>query len=306
MNRRDEPIVKNEKRGELRHPEASDLLSPGQLVDRYVIEELIGQGGMATVYRAKHNILGSRHALKLLHEKSATLQESILREGRVQALLDPMYVVPVTDVVTVHQKPALIMPYVEGCSLAELLCEVKPTPGEAAAMGIAICRGVISAHKHGVIHRDLKPSNILLQVKHGHVRIRVADFGLASAGSKEQLALDVLDKRVYWLNADGNLMRAHLAPGGVLGPSSKLAYLGRSVRGFNSSFLPASLALEAILEIARCSSRCSPTICTWSCLARRYCSPFVPKYVQFEPQSMIFSGFFAPRRCLGCFRPRVR
>ena len=104
--------------------------------------------------------------------------ESLLQEGRLQARLDPNYVVPVTDVVMVDGTSALVMPLVEGCTL-EMFQHYEPQPGEVAAILDAIARGIASAHENGITHRDLKPSNVLLDVKHGRIRIRVADFGLA-------------------------------------------------------------------------------------------------------------------------------
>ena len=120
--------MKNPGEKRMQEGRSSFELVSGTPVDRYIIEETIGEGGMATVYLAKHTILGSRHALKVMHEEHGALQNSILHEGRVQASLDPMYVVQVTDVVSVHEKPALVMPFVDGCSLAELLVEWKPSP----------------------------------------------------------------------------------------------------------------------------------------------------------------------------------
>ena len=157
-------------------------LTPGSRVERYVVEHPLGQGGMATVYAVRHALLGSRHALKVLHSTNPMLHERLILEGRVQAQLDPEHVVPVQDVLLVGGAPALLMPLVQGCSLQQLLEAHRPSEAEAAALFEAIVAGVASAHEAGVVHRDLKPGNVLLDEKRGRVRVRVADFGLARTG----------------------------------------------------------------------------------------------------------------------------
>ena len=128
----------------------------------------------------RHAVLGTLHALKVLHFSDQGLQERLLREGRVQARLDPDHVVPVTEVVRVGGVSALVMPLIEGCSLAELLSAHRPSEGEATALIGGIVAGVAAAHAIDVVHRDLKPANVLLDLRAGAVGVRVADFGLAT------------------------------------------------------------------------------------------------------------------------------
>ncbi|MFT7518568.1 MAG: putative ATPase/tRNA A-37 threonylcarbamoyl transferase component Bud32, partial [Kiritimatiellia bacterium] len=156
-------------------------LEPGTPVDRYVVQDRLGEGGMAKVYEVTHAVLGTRHALKVLHSRSDAISERLLREGRLQARLDPAYVIPVTDVIEIDGSPALVMPLVDGCSLAELLDDHRPTESEVGAIFANVVAGVASAHDAGVVHRDLKPTNVLLEIKRGQVHIRVADFGVARA-----------------------------------------------------------------------------------------------------------------------------
>jgi predicted ATPase len=162
------------------------MLQPGDRVDRYRALHPLGRGGTAEVWAVEHVTLGTRHALKLLRTARPGLRERLLREGRVQGRLDPIHVVPVTDVVEVHGLPALVMALVDGCSLAELLEPVgdalpahEPTEDEAVALVADLARGVAAAHRAGVVHRDLKPSNVLLEVARGRVVVRIADFGIA-------------------------------------------------------------------------------------------------------------------------------
>ena len=157
-------------------------LIPGTVVDRYTVMSTIGRGGMATVYAVKHNLLGTRHALKVLKQNSAETKARLMLEGRLQARLDPTHIVPVTDVLDVDGSPALLMPLIDGCALDQLLSDAQPSEAEVSAIFGAIAKGIASAHKVGVIHRDLKPANVLLEERHGRIRVRVADFGLARVG----------------------------------------------------------------------------------------------------------------------------
>ncbi len=155
-------------------------LSAGSLVDgRYTVESLLGKGGMATVYRVRHNQLHSAHALKILDLPAASIRERLLAEGRVQATLQHRNIVAVTDVVTVSGAPGLIMELIEGPSLDELLQEHRLTFDQADQLARGIIAGVGAAHRHGRVHRDLKPANVMLQVTREGLIPKVADFGLA-------------------------------------------------------------------------------------------------------------------------------
>lgn len=161
------------------------ILHPGTPIDRYVVQEVLGRGGMATVYRVKHAVLGTQHALKVLHDNRSSTHDDLLREGRLQARLDPEFVIPVHDVLTVNGAPALLMPLVVGCSLRDVLQTYQPTESEIVSLFSAIASGVATAHDQDIVHRDLKPANVLLDIHRGQVRIRVADFGLGARANLE-------------------------------------------------------------------------------------------------------------------------
>jgi predicted ATPase len=154
------------------------LLRPGDVVDRYVVHDRIGMGGMAEVWLAVHKQLGSRHALKVLTRASEGLVDRLLLEGRAQAALKHPHIVPVRAILDVRGTPGLLMPLIEGPTLAELCEAHRPTGEQAALLFAQIVAGVGHAHAAGLVHRDLKPSNVLLCVEHGQVVARVADFGL--------------------------------------------------------------------------------------------------------------------------------
>jgi len=155
------------------------MLSIGQTIERYTVDAFVGQGGMAVVYRVRHNRLGSLHALKVLAVARPGIRERLLREGRVQAGLHHPNVVAVTDVLDLSGTPALLMEYVPGPTLETWLEDNSPTLDEALALFRGVCTGVGEAHTRDLVHRDLKPANVLLAPRSAGVIPKVTDFGIA-------------------------------------------------------------------------------------------------------------------------------
>jgi serine/threonine protein kinase/predicted ATPase len=153
------------------------------MVDRYLIEGVLGEGGMAMVYLARHAELGSLHALKVLSINSQPIRARFRQEGRLQSKLRHPNIVTVTDVIQAWGAPALVMDFVSGPDLAALLhrCSLSDTQIDRLVRGIL--RGVRAAHGMGLVHRDLKPSNILVEVSDGQLSPRISDFGLAKMQS---------------------------------------------------------------------------------------------------------------------------
>ncbi len=155
------------------------MLSPGQIIDRYEVEGVIGRGGTAVVYRVRHRQLNTLHALKVLSITSPAIRERMILEGRVQASLRHLNVVAVTDVLEVDGMPGLLLEHIEGPSLEDALRKYKLTVADAEVLFLGVLAGVRHAHHHGLVHRDLKPANVLLaQTPEGYVP-KVTDFGLA-------------------------------------------------------------------------------------------------------------------------------
>ena len=154
-------------------------LRAGALIDRYRVEGRLGAGGTAVVYLVRHELFGTRYALKVLRVTSPGIRRRLLREGRVQSRLRHPNVVGVLDVVELDGGPGLIMEYVSGPSLASLLSSLRPTPAQVDSVAVDILEGVAAAHRRGMIHRDIKPANVLLAPEEGRLVARVADFGLA-------------------------------------------------------------------------------------------------------------------------------
>ncbi|TNE92852.1 MAG: serine/threonine protein kinase [Deltaproteobacteria bacterium] len=161
------------------------MLEPGEVVDRYTVEEILGQGGMAVVYRVRHNQLDSLHALKILTITNPGIKDRLLQEGKVQASLRHPNIVAVTDVLEVRGAPGLVMEFIEGPGLDGWLQQQQPTVDEAVRLFEGICLGVAHAHDKGVIHRDLKPANVMMAPASGTWVPKVADFGLAKAVTED-------------------------------------------------------------------------------------------------------------------------
>ncbi|MEM6927409.1 MAG: protein kinase [Myxococcota bacterium] len=158
-----------------------DRLAAGTLVGRYAVDGFLGRGGMAVVYRVRHRDLGGYFALKVLRTPDGELARRLLREGRTQARVRHPNVVGVVDWVQTPHGPGLVLEYVPGPSLRDLLEATPVSPEVAEALALDVLAGVGAAHTAGLVHRDLKPANVLLEITDGALRARVADFGLAKA-----------------------------------------------------------------------------------------------------------------------------
>jgi serine/threonine-protein kinase len=156
-------------------------LQPGEQIGDYKVVSRLGSGGTASVYVCKHRRLQTRHAIKVLSVAGAGIAERLLQEGRVQAQLHHPNIVRVLDVLEVNHSPALVMEYVEGPTLEQLLKAYDPTMSEGLEVFRAVVAGVDYAHRNGLVHRDLKPANVLMQIDEQGLVARVTDFGLAKA-----------------------------------------------------------------------------------------------------------------------------
>ncbi|WP_404472570.1 Stk1 family PASTA domain-containing Ser/Thr kinase [Microbacterium aerolatum] len=155
----------------------------GRLVDgRYRVRARIARGGMATVYVATDLRLERRIALKVMHghlSDDSVFQSRFIQEARAAARLADPHVVNVFDQGQDGELAYLVMEYLPGITLRELLREQKRlTIPQTISIMDAILSGLAAAHKAGIVHRDVKPENVLL-AEDG--RIKIGDFGLARA-----------------------------------------------------------------------------------------------------------------------------
>ena len=158
----------------------------GDIVERYQVESMLGEGGMAVVYAVRHTTLGTKHALKLLTLSNPKIRERLIREGKVQAGLQHPNVVTVTDVLDVDGAPALLMEKIDGPDLQTWLHEHTPDLNQARHVFDCILSAMEHAHSLNIVHRDLKPANVLMAQNHqGQWIPKVTDFGLAKALARD-------------------------------------------------------------------------------------------------------------------------
>ncbi len=148
--------------------------------ERYLIEEQIGSGGMATVYRGTDTVLQRPVALKTLNERVDTaLKDRFQQEARAVAQLNHPNVVSVYDVGESEGTPYIVMEYVQGSSLKKLIQERGAMPPEMALSVVSqVGRALSYAHESGLVHCDVKPHNILV-TPDGTAKL--LDFGIAQA-----------------------------------------------------------------------------------------------------------------------------
>ncbi|CAN5302784.1 hypothetical protein BH23ACT9_BH23ACT9_25150 [soil metagenome] len=165
-------------------PATSDLLA-----NRYVLEEHIATGGMAAVWRAHDEVLARTVAVKILHDdlsRQDTIRERFRREAVAAAKLVHPGIVSLFDTGVDGDRVYLVIEYVGGQTLADLLAEEVLEPGEAARIAARMASALAHAHDRGIIHRDIKPANVLISDDGG---VKVTDFGIAKAAMDASLTV---------------------------------------------------------------------------------------------------------------------
>ena len=151
--------------------------------NRYEVQQKIGVGGMADVYRGKDTLLGRPVAIKILHQNFGSDQDFVARfkrEAQAAGKLNHPNVVSMYDVGFDQGFHYIIMEYVSGCTLKEYIQHhgAQVTVQEAVKITVAIAEGLEHAHMMGIVHCDVKPHNILIT---DSGRVKVTDFGIARA-----------------------------------------------------------------------------------------------------------------------------
>src|SRR5512140_2422770 len=137
----------------------------GENVGAYRIIEQLGQGGMATVYKAYHALLDRYVALKVLHPafgEDAAFEARFQREARVVAKLEHPNIVPIYDYAEHENGPYLVMKFIEGDTLKARIQRGPLTPGEVTNVMESVGAALSYAHRQGILHRDIKPSNVII------------------------------------------------------------------------------------------------------------------------------------------------
>jgi tRNA A-37 threonylcarbamoyl transferase component Bud32 len=176
--------------------ETADEAPVALLASRYRLREILGRGGMGTVWRATDEVLGRDVAVKrvrldgLAPAEAAVARERTMREARIAAALHHPNVVSIFDVVVEEDEPWLVLEYLPSRSLGSVLteCHTLP-PAEVAAIGVQVAAALAAAHAAGIVHRDVKPENILIARPPavlpgtGAPLVKLTDFGIAHAAT---------------------------------------------------------------------------------------------------------------------------
>ena len=152
----------------------------GQKIEKYLVKRLIGEGGMASVYEAEHEVLGTKAAIKILNPvltANADIRERFMNEAKMMASFQHTNITKIIDFEETDTFLAIIMEYLEGQDLSELIDSgAKLSENEITSIFEQTLSAFQYAHEKGVIHRDIKPSNIYL-LPNG--KVKILDFGIA-------------------------------------------------------------------------------------------------------------------------------
>ncbi len=168
------------------------------IAGRYAVEEQVGSGGMADVYRAKDCKLGRTVAIKILKPEfssDANFVNKFRAEAQAAAGLEHPNIVNVYDVGNQNGCYYIIMEYVPGITLKDYIEKKgKLNYRETLSIAIQVARGIQAAHANNIIHRDIKPQNIIIS---SDGKVKVTDFGIARAASEETIHSDVMGSVHY-------------------------------------------------------------------------------------------------------------
>jgi serine/threonine protein kinase len=169
---------------------------------RYLIQDQLGTGGMAVVFKAVDQELGRPVALKVLHPRrpaDEAVRERFFRESKAAAAVQHPHIIPVFDAGEVHGVRFIAMPHVAGGDVKSLLKREGPLPaGHAAEMISAVASALDAAHAAGLVHQDVKPENMLLDVGQGRRdHVYLTDFGICRPLQRTGMTGPVLGTLAY-------------------------------------------------------------------------------------------------------------
>ena len=174
-------------------PETLNFARDSTLIEKYELVSRLGSGGMSVVFKAKHRLLSRMVAVKFLNNDSFRqphLQRRFLLEAQITSSLSHPSIITVYDFgINQDGQPYLVMDYVDGPTLAQVLERGGPIPErEAVRLFSQVSSALAFAHSRGVVHRDVKPGNVILSFPPGEAACaKVLDFGLAQSDSNNDL-----------------------------------------------------------------------------------------------------------------------
>lgn len=285
---------------------------PAVVAGRYRLGEVLGAGGMGTVWRATDEVLGREVALKRVRLGElppvdvAVARERTMREARIAAALHHPHIVSIFDVVLVDDEPWLVLEYLPARSLGDVLHEHGTLPpADVAAIGAQVAAALAAAHGAGVVHRDVKPDNIL--VAHRPTPgtpgplVKLTDFGISHAVTAPAItATEVLTGTPAYFapetaRGEGTDARTDVYS---LGASLYAATEGHPPFGTDPAHMPINCGTRPTRPARDTASRSSIALVRGSRAAKTWSPPGAPigtSAVAAGPKGPEPAGFVPPR-----------
>jgi len=227
-------------------------LERGASVGRYVILDVVGEGGMGIVYAAYDPELDRKLALKLLRTASTERRAErrrlrLIREAQAMARLSHAHVITVHDVGTIDDQVFVAMEFIEGCSLAEWI-RMEHGWRQIVDTFVQAGEGLAAAHAAGLVHRDFKPDNVMMTAEY---RAVVTDFGLARAAGRRD-ASESRDPDALGSPSRASLSTTVTAAGAIMGTPAYMSpeqHEGREVDARSDQFAFAVALYEALFGV---------------------------------------------------------
>ncbi|MFN3191998.1 MAG: protein kinase domain-containing protein [Aureliella sp.] len=222
-------------------------------VDGMRVESIVGQGGMGVVLQVHDETLNRQLAVKLLSPmlaNSGASRQRFLREAKAAASVVHPNIVPIYAVHSDRKLPCLVMPFVGGGNLQQVVDRDGPLPLERVlSVGLQVAEALAEAHTQGIVHRDIKPANLMLD--EGGFRVLLTDFGLARALDDATLTASGM------IAGTPQFMSPEQARGGSVDHRSDLYSLGAVLYTLATGYPPAKgdSALQVLRKIAEAEIR---------------------------------------------------